>query len=496
MIIGFLIIVCIRYYYNSSEKKYYTLEDEKFSWPHLEHGISQRNNIYLTTIIQKCSNDSIINKIFGECPSQKEIDDYVSKYFGIYLYFTDTQVDPTNYKNPVQKYLQTINTGIGTPQTYVESYIHYSPIKVRTNEGALFGATKEINSFYFDFNRKGSANNDPKYFIITKYYHLMQNNVQIYERKYNNIFDLLSEIGGVVQFIFYIFYFVNYFYNKYVITYDTNSLFFSVKDNQIKEIKEKNGINKVIIKNNSNNSINIQNLNTININYDRNKNVEKVPYLKLKKSIIKYSSVNNSDKGMKIKINLNDSNNHNNSDYIIKKREHENINENKNNNNYFNLNNINLKQDFFKPNQKGKMGIDINSSSLDLKGNNNNLSLENSNVKKVRERVFRKISNKDCYNKIFLSKNSISKIEHIKKRERKINKIGKIRAEINLSFFTFLRNLCFEKSGSARFIIKFRKHLLSEEHLFKAHLKTILLEKEFNSKIKESVNIFECFSEL
>jgi hypothetical protein len=89
--------VCIRHYYNSTQKRYYSLGEKGFYWPYLEHGTSQRNNIYLTTIIQKCSNDSIINKLFGECPSQKEIDNYVSKYFGIYLYFTDIQVDPTTF---------------------------------------------------------------------------------------------------------------------------------------------------------------------------------------------------------------------------------------------------------------------------------------------------------------------------------------------------------------------------------------------------------------
>ena len=67
---------------------------EGFFWPYLEHGIAHKNNVYLMTIIQKCTNDSIINKLFGNCPSQKEIDDYLSQYFGFYLYFTDTQVDP------------------------------------------------------------------------------------------------------------------------------------------------------------------------------------------------------------------------------------------------------------------------------------------------------------------------------------------------------------------------------------------------------------------
>ena len=145
--------VCIRHYYNSKQKKYYSFEEEGFIWPSLEHGISQRKNVYLTTIVQKCSNDSVINQLFGKCPSQKEIDDYVSKYLAIYLYFTDTQVDPTNFENPVTQYLQVVSTGIGTSQTYVESYIHFSPLRIITKIGSIFGQSKDINSFYFDFNR-------------------------------------------------------------------------------------------------------------------------------------------------------------------------------------------------------------------------------------------------------------------------------------------------------------------------------------------------------
>ena len=56
----------------------------------------------------------------------------MSRYYGIYLYFTDMQVDPTNYINPIQKYLQVVTTGIGTSQTFVESYIHFAPLKVIT----------------------------------------------------------------------------------------------------------------------------------------------------------------------------------------------------------------------------------------------------------------------------------------------------------------------------------------------------------------------------
>ena len=261
--------VCIRHFYNSTERKYYSLGEKGFLWPYLEHGISQRNNIYLNTIIQKCSNDSVINEIFGKCPPQKEIDEYISKYIAIYLYFTDSQVDLTNYYKPIQKYFQIISTNIATPQTFVENFIHYSPLRIKTKYGSIFTKTNDINFFNFDFNRKGSASNlNEKYFTITKYYHLMQNNVQIYERTYNNIFDTFSEIGGIIQFIFYLFYWINYAYNKFIISYDINSLFFAIKDNQYsgnefinnKKTKE----NKININGNNNKIYNIKN-NIINI---------------------------------------------------------------------------------------------------------------------------------------------------------------------------------------------------------------------------------------
>ena len=159
-VVNFTNSACIRYYYNSKEKKYYSLGDENFLWPFLENGISQSDNIYLTTIVQKCSNYSVIKELLGVCPTQKEIDDHLNKYFEIYLYFTDIHVDPSNYKYPIKKYLQIIKTPIGTQNTFIENHIHYSPLKIRTREGSIFGTIKDINSFYFDFNRKGSIVNN------------------------------------------------------------------------------------------------------------------------------------------------------------------------------------------------------------------------------------------------------------------------------------------------------------------------------------------------
>ena len=448
--------VCIRYYFNSTEKKYHKIGDNGFIWPHLEHGTARRNNIYLTTIIQKCSNDSIINEIFGNCPSQKEIDNYISKYFSIYLYFTDMKIDPTNYSKPGQKYLQVVTSRIGNSNNFVESYIHFSPLRVRTKLGTIFGSSYDINSFYFDYNSKGSANNDEKYFIITKYYHLMQNNVQIYERKYNNFFDLLAEIGGVIQFIFYLFYWINYIYNKYIIAYDTNSLFFSVRGEQL--INHGKGNNIIKSHNFENSIIHHNKLNR------KSFNKEKLFYI--------YKN----SKNLKTKFN---------GDNILKKFDFEIPSNSKNMlNSRYNSSNYLLKDsNNFIFDRLQKLN---NNSFLDYKKEINKKNF-NTNIRK---------SNEDIINNMVVSKKSLYKIKHKKSKTTEVLD-DKLKSVRYFSYIDYLKSLLFKKEKeSYNFIRLFRKHLLSEEHLFKTHIKLIFLEKQINSNEQEKLNVLECFSEL
>ena len=489
--------VCIRHFYNSTEKKYYSLGEEGFFWPYLEHGTAQKNNLYLMTIIQKCTNDSIINKLFGNCPSQMEIDAYLSQYFGIYLYFTDTQVDPFNYSKPVQKYLNTISSVIGTNQKYHESYIHYSPVKIKTKKGNLFGDSHELNTFFFDFNRKGSADNDPKYFTVAKYYHLMQNTVQIYERKYNNIFDFFSEIGGVVQVLFYIFFWVNYAYNKYIIAYDTNSLFFAVKDNDTQT-------QKIEIKTETNKNISTNNDDII---------------ISSKKPLQKFISLQGMNKQKRALLNSNNNNNNNTTtknkskffqreETLIanknsnKRRKSDNINQENEKKNYYYLSAIKFSKYINKN--------DMNYSNLKLGESNNNLIFnkdihlgninsgaigpKNSNL--LLNTLNYGINPESLYKKINMSKTSLAKIDHKTLKNRKTNSIEKMKSVKKLPFITFIKSLCFDKNGSISFVSKFRKHLLSEEHLFKINIKTVLLEKQANNINDDNTNVFECFNEL
>ena len=493
--------VCIRYFYNSKEKKYYSLGAEGFKWPHLEHGMAQRSNIYLTTIIQKCSNDSIINEIFGECPSQKEIDDYLSKYFGIYLYFTDTQIDPTDFKKPVRQFLQVVSTGIGTSQAYVECHIHFSPVRILTKIGSIFGKSYETNSFYFDFNRKGSANNaGQKYFTITRYYHLMQNNIQIYERRYNNVFDILSEIGGIVQFIFYFFYWINYIYNLFIVDADTNSMFFSLDQNKVGQRRNThfslNQISNDIKTNENDNKIyNIQN-NILNITNNKVNKIKNSFYLnsnekkensnnfQSNESIVKNNS---SDKFNNKKINSSavDILNKNN---IIKEKNITafKINEDTKEITYnLNINkNIELKPNLIQNNSDKS----INSKKMNNKIINETEKKINKKRDKRKSLIVKKP--KDIIHKVSISRDSINKFDY--NNPRPIKKLRHVSSIID-----FTKSVIFKKEKTDyHYIHLFRKHLLSEEHLLKSHITLVLLEKKCKINDDETTNFFECYGKL
>ena len=503
--------VCIRHYYNSTEKKYYSLEDEGFEWPHLEHGIAQRSNIYLTTFVQKCSNDSVINKLFGPCPSQIEIDNYLSKYFGVYLYFTDTQVDPTNYTKPIQKYLQVVSTGIGTSQTFVESYIHFSPLKVRTKIGSLFETVYDIDSFYFDFNRKGSANNNEKYFTITKYYHLMQNNIQIYERKYNNIFDVFSEIGGVIQFIFYFFYWINYLYNKYVIAYDTNSIFFTIRDKHPYNRDNKN----------SQTNLNKNDIRLFNLRSNIDRNMEKSNNF-LSSHNLHFDKLKERGRLSKIKDQI-IIGNKNQKEGKDNKIVGELLNKEDNNDN------IQLCKIHTPNKSKSKFYVNQNTSSLFLKDNNDintnqnklkNINLHNNSNSNINNKNEQNLNTNEAFGgiyenlKINLGKNNNNNIYYLnvidlynrnmsikddKNKAKTISDISdtKLKSIKAFTFFDYLQSMIFKRrKGNLYFISIFRKHLLSEEHLLKSHIKMVFMEKQHDFHGEENTNILECFNEL
>ena len=90
---------------------------------------------------------------------------------------------------------------------------------------------------------------------------------------------------------------------------------------------------------------------------------------------------------------------------------------------------------------------------------------------------------------------NLSKIQHQKKNSIFVD--SKLKSLKYFSYIDFLKSLMFKKEKeSHNFIRLFRKHLLSEEHLFKSHIKILFLEKQHNFSGEENINALECFNEL
>ena len=105
-------------------------------------------------------------------------------------------------------------------------------------------------------------------------------------------------------------------------------------------------------------------------------------------------------------------------------------------------------------------------------------------------------SKNEHINKIILSQKSIGRIEHNKKKFKIIMNKEK-NSVMRFAFIDSLKSCCFKRNkGSHNFLITFRKHLLSEEHLFKNHIKIVLLEKKYKIGKNENTNILESYKKL
>ena len=154
----------------------------------------------------------------------------------------------------------------------------------------------------------------------------------------------------------------------------------------------------------------------------------------------------------------------------------------------------NINKNFETSMDLGKKILDHNSSNVNLKENNIFINIQDlSYEKEVNEKKL--ISNKERINRMILSQKSLGKIEHnqIKFQEN----IENIKIPKHFAFIDFIKSFCFNKNkGSHNYLITFRKHLLSEEHLFKNHIKIVLLEKHQNSNLDKNTNILESYNEL
>ena len=495
---------CIKYFYNSKNKKYISIENNDFIWPHMEHGSSQKDNIYLSTVIVKCDNFSITNKIFGNCNTEQKINKFINSHPSIYLYFKDNLVDPIDYKNPIKSYFYVLSSATGKGITFVENYVHFSPLKLITNEGAILRKKSYANSYIFDQNRKGEGKNYENDTILVKYYHLIQNKMEIYERKYNNILDAFSDIGGVIQLVYYFFYGLNYIYNKYIIIIDTNNLLFNTENKSNKSniinLKKNKSCNNKKSKNTSQlRSINYFSKSQKNLDFQINNiinNINKPNNLGLDDKI-------NSPSFFKPNVNNILCNKLNNSEQKLEQNISFNIN---NDNSKIEINGINKNKNYY---EKDVNKFIVNKDTKNLISSvrlSNNFEIINERriirSSNVLEKYQEKENNLKKYNDLIKLESGFPKyyedVCYSRGGKTIINKYNNFMSlDKGFSFFNWLKKTC-EKDihNNMSALTDFRMKLISEEHIFKAHITIVLLEKQYKIKPEQQINLISLCQEL
>lgn len=232
---------CLRFYYNNVNHTYIDIDDKNnFKNPFLLHGVGNDKNLYLETIIEKCDNSSITNKIFGNCGTQEEIDNYFGKYDSIYFQLVENKVDVDNYKKPVYQNIYGVGSSLNLDSVSINN-INLSPYEIEVKKGSVFPRTKKISTYLFEDNRRATWESKSNKKILSIFDYWIQNSGQVIKGSYLSLYDILPNIGGFVQLFHFIFYIINFIYNQYITLVDCNKTLFrltSVEDPRDKHIKK------------------------------------------------------------------------------------------------------------------------------------------------------------------------------------------------------------------------------------------------------------------
>ena len=471
---------CLRYYYNNDKKEYFPIEDKNnFKYPYLIHGSGRIGNLFLETIIEKCDNSSIISKIIGPCGNESEINEYLKTHMGIYLQILEKQVITSNYNNPIYEYIAGVAGSLDSTIVPIHN-INLAPFYIEIKTGVVFPKTKKLITYYMETDRKSTWENNGNKNILAIFDYWLQNSSQIIKGGYSSIYDILPSIGGIIQLIYYIFYIVNYFYNQYIVIHDCNKSFFRMYNlEDYKNAQAKNQFKKCIksireeVKTKYNNdkfkrnSLFVMNKITNSINQINNDNKKKNPLKSIKTEI-------NSNHDLLNYLNKNINMSHS-KDLMVSLP----------NNNivYNNTNNINI--------INNKQNISI--------FNNKKKHLEKINNKKKDDLLSSYFHESDKNNNAYYQFSyQLKEFLNHKRKSFKIEPLNEKILNKYLTFFNYIMSFTGNEFRKRGFLVlnKFREKLLGEEHLFRTNIFLYHLEKYFNIKETQKIDIFELYENL
>ena len=105
-----------------------------------------------------------------------------------------------NYTYPNLKYIYRIENNIQLNK-YSINNLNFNPIFVKTHNGLIFDSTTTNTAYTYERNDVYSYESKGNE-VYTLYYLWLNNRQNYYERCYKRIQDIISDIGGISQFIY------------------------------------------------------------------------------------------------------------------------------------------------------------------------------------------------------------------------------------------------------------------------------------------------------
>ena len=244
---------CIRKYYDNITKQYFDINDNNFKWPSIAHGMSNENRTYYGIIVEKCKDDNLrIKSGKSSCAKKEKIDNYIFSNV-ITIYLIDYYSDVLNYNKPFTKYLYSVSNML-FPKYFTVNNLNFNPSIIKTHKGIILDNTIDELSYFFSQNEKVTMDEiieirdkqgneiyeedgQTQYKatgIVSSYYFWMQNRLQLYERNYKKLHDILSNIGGLSRVVLLIAIGINKLIYHYIVLLDTEELAISLEKKDIK----------------------------------------------------------------------------------------------------------------------------------------------------------------------------------------------------------------------------------------------------------------------
>ena len=221
---------CIRKYYDASKNKYFSTEEEGFKWPVIKKGCSNPDRTYYGIIMQRCDKASeFIKKQGPDCKSSSEIDKII-KYSSLSFQLIDHYADMLNYENPLIKHFYELATGILDNHYNIQN-LNFNPVTIFTHNGFFHDNTIKEEGYFYTQNEKQTLtekglNLDDRSTngCLIAIYFWMQNTSQYYQRHYDRIQDVLSNIGGISSIVLKIVSILNLLIHNFIVILDTEEL--------------------------------------------------------------------------------------------------------------------------------------------------------------------------------------------------------------------------------------------------------------------------------